>query len=59
VAPITLCLHVWCRRMDKVVIVTRITHLMARNVDICEVQCNIEKAYQFRIDYIDTEVKDI
>ena len=49
---------VWCGRMDKVVAVTRIIHPVARNEDICELQCSNGKAYHFMIGNISAEVKN-
>jgi hypothetical protein len=47
---------VWCGRVDKVAAVTRITHPVAGNEDICELQCSIWKAYHFMIGNITDEV---
>jgi hypothetical protein len=49
---------VWCGRMDKVVAVTRITHPVAGNEDICELQCITGKAYHFMIGNIAAEVEN-
>ena len=49
---------VWYGRMDKVAAVTRISHLVAGNEDICELHCNTRKAYHFMISNIATKVEN-
>jgi hypothetical protein len=50
---------VWCKRMDKVGPVSRITHLMAENEAICKVQCTTQKKYQSKTSNIIAEVENM
>ena len=50
---------VWCGHMNKVVLMTYIIHSVAKNDNICKIQCNTRKIYQFKISNTTTKVENM